>query len=948
MSEELNLDPLPDLPEELAELDAELRDIRMEVRPSFGPELEAELERVWREEPTPEPAPAGTRRALAASIGAVLLAGMLVPSARAALAEITRQSLELLGVAEIQQRASASPAPPPLAQALDRSSATAGEDLDSPRAPERATGLDPAGSEAEAGSGEDEGISELPAFEPMESTMPELLDRNADEEAIRRYYPPNLEDEGIGGSVFVRLWVDSSGSAHNVDVIGSSGYPEMDRAAVLAARELRFRPATLGPRATGTLVEFEMTFDPLPSTRRLLPVDRPDFPENLDTDFAPSWPDEVAVSAPYQAEAQQLLRAALGRPSDLERRFGSVEHLLSGEPPAGVSPLRWRSSATAVLEEAVVRDPDNPAPYIALGRIRKRQGLRAEALSLFDEGVARAARGSRAVSPRLVAELNYERGMVLKDAWLGSRELGRISPEMVGSARCDAGGGASVADDLIALNYLCYDESDRVMEEGFQPVRSGESARERMLEAFRAAVEAYPAHVGANVELLLDRADEGRWFAMLNDARSFAWASRGSPYALLMSGLALQRLGRPDDAMADFELALRSLPDDESGPLRDIGPLLSAGERKELAGLGEAELEARVAAFWRSLDPIRLTEVNEREVEHLARATYALLRLGGLHTDAGEVWTRYGRPLTVRALGEGTGLRTEFWDYGRGPDLTFRRPAATADLDLTPEARAYLSDLSPLLPHRYGRQSRLVTNLDAQLGRFRARGDEPAAVTVHGRVPEEMATGPADSLHLGLFVTAPDGEVLSEIRRTLPAAAMDVRMDAPVPDRAESVAMELYHPGLGQAAVLRAPVAREPSEGEDPRISDLVVTEPARPLTRDIRRSETWLVPRPDRDDASGETVGLLFELYDLGPDAGPYRLSVELEPHDRAGIIHVPIRPTGEDRFGMEWPRTPRDAPEFLTLDLSEVGPGTYTLRVVVDDAGTRPSIEAERTIER
>src|SRR5687768_1110425 len=78
------LDPLPDLPPELAALDAELRALTIEERPSFAPELEAELRRVG---PGSEPLVeiGGRRRmAVAASI-ALSMATFAVPPARASL-----------------------------------------------------------------------------------------------------------------------------------------------------------------------------------------------------------------------------------------------------------------------------------------------------------------------------------------------------------------------------------------------------------------------------------------------------------------------------------------------------------------------------------------------------------------------------------------------------------------------------------------------------------------------------------------------------------------------------------------------------------------------------------------------------------------------------------------------------------------------------------------------
>lgn len=58
-------------------------------------------------------------------------------------------------------------------------------------------------------------------------------------------YPQALLDQGIEGSVLLRLYVDSAGGllADSTRVAESSGYPALDSAAVAGAAELRFSPA---------------------------------------------------------------------------------------------------------------------------------------------------------------------------------------------------------------------------------------------------------------------------------------------------------------------------------------------------------------------------------------------------------------------------------------------------------------------------------------------------------------------------------------------------------------------------------------------------------------------------------------------------------------------------------------------------------------------------------
>lgn len=56
-------------------------------------------------------------------------------------------------------------------------------------------------------------------------------------------YPEDLQDQGIGGTVVLRLTVSADGTVINVDIAGSSGISQLDKAAVKAAYTYSFAPA---------------------------------------------------------------------------------------------------------------------------------------------------------------------------------------------------------------------------------------------------------------------------------------------------------------------------------------------------------------------------------------------------------------------------------------------------------------------------------------------------------------------------------------------------------------------------------------------------------------------------------------------------------------------------------------------------------------------------------
>lgn len=950
MSENPGPDPLPGLPEELAALDRELLDLRISERASFAPELQAELEKEWLRGPRSVSRSLlgrrGVRRWAAAAAVAVTFAGLSVPPARAALAELSRQALVSVGVLE-----RAEPAAPvvqaPLAALLP-------EETTGPDAPG-----DPSGgagsSEDGAASDEAESAAEVPAFSGMSATLPRLVDRAAEEEAIRRHYPEDLQRRGVGGTVSVYLWVDSLGQVDLVNMRKGSGVPKLDRAALRAVDDLRFVPATRGGVPVGTWVEFDLVFEPpvaeesLPTVGPLAQPDAPDL-EGLELD---AWSPEAVVSPPVNARARTLLGAALsGRPAVLER-LGSLESLLRGVPPAGVSPLGWRADAMDALERALARDPDNPAPYLALGRILTKQGLGPEALRLFERGLARAERGVRPASAELIADLQYERGMLLKERWLAWRSLGTLTTPDAEGPRCARAGDAAdptSPESLIAVNFLCPREMERWVGRSFRPSRPDADTREEMLAAFESAVEAVPGHVGANIELLLDMADEERWYEMLNAARRFAWASRGHPHALLLSAMALQRMGRSEEALEEFQTAFRTLPEQQLAALRDVHPLMTDEAEETLADLDGDEWSRAVRTFWRRLDPILATEVNEREVEHLARATYALLRFGGTDTDAGELWIRYGAPLTVRTVGAGTDLRTELWDYGRAPYVTFRRPAMSAALELTPEARAFIDDLRHVFPHRYGSRARRVYTLPATMSRFRTP-DGGSEVEIRTVVPEELRVSSHEPVELGLYTLGPDGDILSDTTQSV--EGRDIRVRAPAPPGAATVVLEVYNRQEGEAASARIAVPRGVGQDESSLISDVLLVEAADPPERAVSRRDAWIHPLPF-GGVSSDRIGAVFELYDVPDDGAPYRIRVEAVPASGSESVVLPHRPAGQRLFGPSWSRLPLEdegpVTEYLTLDVGDLAPGTYTLRVAVDVPGQPypliSTIPFERTV--
>ncbi len=226
---------------DLQALDRELQSVEFEERPSFGPELRAELEGLAGEQ-------SQSRRRLprmarmAAAL--VLVAGTVsVPSLRASAFEMWTR---LQGESPPPERVV--PVPTTF-EFLDR----AAED---PVFVPLPVGLD-LREEAEEEVIEAPWSGDLPAATPIDA-YPVLLDRDGVDHLVRLFYPDRIENQGIGGVVRLIVWVEDDGSVADRQVLASSGVAELDEAALRAAQHFRFKPARRRGAPVGTWVEFNI------------------------------------------------------------------------------------------------------------------------------------------------------------------------------------------------------------------------------------------------------------------------------------------------------------------------------------------------------------------------------------------------------------------------------------------------------------------------------------------------------------------------------------------------------------------------------------------------------------------------------------------------------------------------------------------------------------------
>jgi len=78
--------------------------------------------------------------------------------------------------------------------------------------------------------------------------------------AIRPDYPRGARQRGEQGDVVLEIKVGADGTVDRVSVVASCGHPELDGAAVRAAKAARFTPAKAGGRSVSSTARLTLTF----------------------------------------------------------------------------------------------------------------------------------------------------------------------------------------------------------------------------------------------------------------------------------------------------------------------------------------------------------------------------------------------------------------------------------------------------------------------------------------------------------------------------------------------------------------------------------------------------------------------------------------------------------------------------------------------------------------
>jgi GWxTD domain-containing protein len=397
--------------------------------------------------------------------------------------------------------------------------------------------------------------------------------------------------------------------------------------------------------------------------------------------------------------------------------------------------------------------------------------------------------------------------------------------------------------------------------------------------------------------------------------------------------------------------------------------------------------------FWQLTDPLFLTSVNERRLEHLARVAYADLRfsspetgLRGWETDQGITHIRYGRPLQIATFAPRNydggnpftvGRLAIVWSYGeRGPVFMFSQMPGHLHARFSGDFDFIADNYRHIQPASYDRIPSIteLLELPIQIARFRGTTPEEVAVEIHAALPLvslardlDLAAGEFET---GMFLLTASGvEVVRDVttETVTYAESPDVNeyrswhVVLP-PGDALVAAVETRDAVTWRAAAARDTFTATAFPADSFSISDILLADAARPLSDNPEhRSDYEIFPNAGLRYESGDAVHIYYEVYGLEPDMEGYAfydVSFQLRVkklHRGGGVATLlgvladawGFSIKGDDQLELQFGRQVRldrcdRVTEYLSLHPQKLPAGEYEIRLRIWDR------QAEKIAER
>lgn len=432
-------------------------------------------------------------------------------------------------------------------------------------------------------------------------------------------------------------------------------------------------------------------------------------------------------------------------------------------------------------------------------------------------------------------------------------------------------------------------------------------------------------------------------------------AAETRSWCLALVGYTAQQYGNFLRADAAFSMALERMPEPERCKWQDPSQLLGWSARSYRRFDCDAR-DSVAAGFWRLVQPLYLNEVNDLRTEFLARITRTYIEQDTrtpmsdwLRPDDRATLLRYGVPLWYARGDIPRGeSRPQIAGFRREPSFNFfpGGRAFSSPNELTVEDWEFYNVVNrPTYAPLWAIQFQPIT--DHQVALFR-RGDSAmivAAFDANDYAPLN------ERRRVGTFAAVVDrGGVLTPIGTTIEQMGIGVVSTLVAPWRDLVVSLETLHPASGSASRARfAP--KLPITSGRLSLSDLLFYTPRDSAPKSLLAA----VPRAlhAARAPSNRQIGVFWEAYGARSEGENFAYALLVTPIDR-NILHralVSLHVVDPDRtLSVQWREAPATANGIasrgLTVDLSRLRPGRYSVRLMLTSGADLP-IVAERSID-
>lgn len=500
-------------------------------------------------------------------------------------------------------------------------------------------------------------------------------------------------------------------------------------------------------------------------------------------------------------------------------------------------------------------------------------------------------------------------------------------------------------DETIGRFCLRHDDDEESPPPAPEPARV-RRARERLIQHLDSAGALLPGDEWISGQRVRYLVEAGRHGDALRAARRCR-ASAGW-WCLALEGYVHHSAADYAPADSVFAAALDAMTERRRCRWTDIETLLDGdarGRYRELPCERRASLER---SFWWLADPLHTLPGNDRRTEHLARRV-----LDRMQDDAESAFgMRWGDDLQELLLRYGwpTGWELAMPPTGRSGGPTIVSHHDPRGLRFAPSSRL-LDDVAAAQPDDWQlgvpeprseyapAYAASFHELEHQLAVF-PRGDSAIVVAAYD-LRDDTLFG-SEPLRVGLVLSDPRSAAAVATARSVAASAgLHATVDA-VP---LLLSLEAYapHDSVAGRARYGLRLARVPPLL--PAVSDLLLLDRPEPLPESL--AEAIPLARGSHRASAGERLGLYWEVYGPGSDGTTISVSLSLVAA-RRGWLRKAVEWIGladrEPPLVLTWDEAVPPATTVMrrsiTVDLPELGPGRYTLRLEIALPGREPLV--------